>query len=132
MTTTRTIGQLGDLNLQALYIKANEWLKDIDGLEEEVGFFKNVFQRYFSEPGPEIAYRIREVQSRLYDLDIRKHVVRSEILNHLEVLKLLIKEFITQDEETLREQHATIEVRMKALDLSFKRFKTEIFDFIAD
>lgn len=121
------VEKLGDLDLQALYIRTNEWLDDIDFLGDEIRFFKKILKMYFSEALPVFSQRKEQVEKQLSKLEINKHVIRAEIMNHREVLDLLIKNFISQEEENLRQQHLKLEVKITDLNQSFRKFKNELF-----
>lgn len=122
-----TIEKLGDLNLQALYIKTNEWLDDIDFLGDEIRFFRKILKMHFSDAAPSYAVRIEQVEKQLFKLELNKHAIRAEVINHREVLDLLIKNLIFQEEEALRNQHIKLEEEIAELDQSFRNYKNELF-----
>ena len=127
MSRIYPVEKLGNLDLQALYVKTNEWLDDIDFLEAEMGFFKKIFKMYLYDAVPGFTVKIVQVEKHLAQLELSKHVIRAEVINHREVLDLLIKNFITHEEEALRQQHLKLEVRVNELNQSFRKFKNELF-----
>ena len=127
MSRIYPVERLGDLDLQALYVKTNEWLDDIDFLEAEISFFKKILKMHFSGTVPGFAVKVTQIEKQLSKLELSKHVTRAEVINHREVLDLLIKNFITQEEETLRQQHLKLEVKVNDLNQSFRKFKNELF-----
>ena len=127
MSRIYPVEKLGDLDLQALYAKTKEWLDDIDFLEAEMSFFKKIFKMYFYDAVPGFTVKVVQIEKQLSKLELNKHVIRAEVNNHREVLDLLIKNFITHEEETLRQQHLKLEVRVNELNQSFRKFKNELF-----
>lgn len=132
MSRIYPVEKLGDLNLQALYIKTNEWLDDIDFLEAEMTFFKKILSIHFSGSVPGFTVKVVQIEKQLSTLELNKHVTRAEVINHREVLDLLIKNFITHEEETLRQQHLKLELRVNELNQSFRKFKNELFTLTED
>lgn len=127
-----TIEKLGDLNLQALYIKTNEWLDDIDFLGDEIRFFRKILKMHFSDAAPAYAVRIEQIEKQLFKLELNKHAIRAEVINHREVLDLLIKNLIFQEEEALRKQHLKLEVEIKELNQAIRKYKDELFHVTED
>ena len=127
MSSINPIEKLGDLNLQSLYIKTNEWLDDIDFLGDEIRFFKKILKMYFPHVNPAFALKTEQAEKQLSKLEINKHVIGAEVINHRKVLDLLIKNFISQEEETLRQQHLKLEVKITELNQSFRKFKNDLF-----
>lgn len=127
MSRIYPVEKLGNLDLQALYVQSNEWLDDIEFLEAEMSFFKKIFKTYFYGAVPGFTVKVVQVEKQLSKLELSKHVIHAEVINHREVLDLLIKNFITHDEETLRQQHLKLEVKVNELNQTCRKFKNELF-----
>ena len=124
--------KLGDINLADYYSRANEWLNDLDFLEDELRFFKKILKLHFSNTVEATAVQIELVERQLAKLELNKHVIKAELNNYREMLDLLIKNMITQDEDFLREQHRTLELRIHLLNQSYQSFKNELFHVTED
>lgn len=131
-TRIHPIEKLGNINLADYYSRANDWLNDLDFLEDELRFFKKILKLHFSNTVEATAVQIELVERQLAKLELNKQVIRAELNNYREMLDLLIKNMITQDEDFLREQHRTLELRINLLNQSYQTFKNELFHVTED
>jgi len=121
------IEKLGDLNLQQLYLRTNDWLDEIDFCESEVRFFKKVSDLYILKSDAVAKSRVEQLQSELFQLQLDKHSIRTDIINHREVIELLIKDLISMKEEELKTKHEDLESRIAQLNQSFMNYKISLF-----
>ena len=121
------IEKLGDLNLQQLYIRTNDWLDEIDFCESEVRFFKKVSDLYILKSDTVAKRRVEQLQNELFQLQLDKHSLRTDVINHREVIELLIKDLISMKEEELKEKHEDLESRVSQLHQSFMNYKISLF-----
>jgi hypothetical protein len=124
------VEKLGAINLQELYLRANDWLDDIDFLDDELRFFKKILKLHFSLPAN--AIRIEFVEKQLFRLELNKQMIRAEVINHREVLELLIKNLISLEEDNVRDQHRDLEQKLTELNILFKKFKSDFFHLTED
>jgi len=126
-TNIYPVEKLGSLDLQQLYSRANEWLDDIDFCETEVRFFKKVSDLYILKSDKVTRNRIEQIQKELFQLQLDKHVIRADVINHREVIELLIRNLITQDEQQLKQRQEDLESRISQLNNAFRDFKNSLF-----
>jgi hypothetical protein len=126
------VEKLGDINLQDYYMKANDWMDDLDYLEDELRFFKKILKLHFSDTVDATAVQIEQVERQLSKLELNKEMIRVQVINHREVLDLLIKNLITQEEEFILKEHRDLGLKIMGLNQSFKMFKTEFFQKTED
>lgn len=121
------VEKLGDINLQDYYIKANDWLDDLDYLEDELRFFRKMLKLHFSDTAEATAVQTEQVERQVAKLELNKEMVRAQVINHREVLDLLIKNLITQEEEFILKEHRDMGLKIMGLNQAFKMFKTDFF-----
>jgi hypothetical protein len=121
------VEKLGDINLQEYYLKANDWLDDLDYLEDELRFFRKIMKLHFSDTAEASAVQTEQVERQLAKLELNKEMIRAQVINHREVLDLLIKNLITQEEEFILKEHRDMGLKIMGLNQAFKMFKTDFF-----
>lgn len=121
------VEKLGDINLQEYYLKANDWLDDLAYLEDELRFFRKIMKLHFSDTAEATAVQTEQVERQVAKLELNKEMIRAQIINHREVLDLLIKNLITQEEEFILKEHRDMGLKIMGLNQAFKMFKTDFF-----
>jgi len=121
------VEKLGDIYLQDYYIKANDWLDDLGYLEDELRFFRKLLKLHFSDSAEATAVQTEQVERQLAKLELNKEMIRAQVINHREVLDLLIKNVITQEEEFILRENRDLGLKIMGLNQSFKMFKTDFF-----
>ena len=121
------VEKLGDINLQEYYLKANDWLDDLAYLEDELRFFRKIMKLHFSDTAEATAVQTEQVERQVAKLELNKEMVRAQVINHREVLDLLIKNLITQEEEFILKEHRDMGLKIMGLNQAFKMFKTDFF-----
>jgi hypothetical protein len=115
-----------DIYLRDYLKKANEWLSDLNFLGGELQYFEKILELHFTD----IDTRTHEagaVKTQLRLLVLTWEFTRAEVINHREALDLLLKDLITLEEDLIRDQHETLQVKIIGLEQSFKMFKTDFF-----
>ena len=105
-------------------------LNDIDFLDDELRFFKKILKLHFSLPAN--AIRIEFVEKQLFRLELNKQMIRAEVINHREVLELLVKNLISLEEDNVRDQNRDLEQKLTELNILFKKFKSDFFHLTED
>ena len=121
------VEKLGDINLQEYYLKANDWLDDLAYLEDELRFFRKIMKLHFSDTAEATAVQTEQVERQVAKLELNKEMIRAQVINHREVLDLLIKNLITQEEEFILKEHRDMGLKIMGLNQAFKMFKTDFF-----
>lgn len=121
------VEKLGDINLQDYYLKVNDWLDDLDYLEDEIRFFRKIMKLHFSDTAEATAVQTEQVERQLAKLELNKEMIRAQVINHREVLDLLIKNLITQEEESILKEHRDLGLKIMGLNQAFKMFKADFF-----
>ncbi len=119
-----------EFELQELYILSKHWMQDISFIEDEIRFFKTIFDKYWD---PAL---INEPNSM--HADFKQKITQQE--GNIDNLKLRIREYLKFLEPFINDQEKMIDLsliekfnvlggKIKSLFESTRQTKTELFKY---
>ncbi|MGV3508433.1 MAG: hypothetical protein ACO1N7_04025 [Sphingobacteriaceae bacterium] len=114
-------------DLITLYLKVNDWVSDLDFLEDESKFFKKVIAKYLLTVNASENRRIKQVQMQLYKLEEAKSLLNDELLNLRHLLDRQIKRFTKEQDDKIRDLDKALEFKISQLNDSFRTFKLALY-----
>lgn len=120
------------IGLNTLHAETIEWLSEIEFGKTELSFLNKLLDKYF--------LRIEDTArlSALFDLDKRLKgfklndlkLLHKVMVMHENRLDALDENMFSQDEQMVRDEHATIKLKAEVFTDNIKKIKREIFDFV--
>ena len=116
--------------LQELYILSNHWISDINFIEDETRFLKNVVDKYLAPilKDDQLA-KANDFNKNLLQLEANIPALKTEISDFLKFIKPMINESNQEIGINLLEKFTTLEAEMKTLFESVKQIKKSLFSF---
>jgi hypothetical protein len=125
MTNLNTDSQLEN-ELQELYILAGHWSADLDFLEEELQFFKNVVNRYPAARVDEI-YPQETFRQKVQELELHLADLRVKIPHFLNFLSPFIADLNKPMDLSLLELYNTLLTELQSLFKVVRATKKQLF-----
>ncbi len=112
---------------EELYLRTDDWLSDLDFLSDEIGFFKKIIKNYLRDMDHEITERVEQADKHLRDLELTRHLLRADIINHRDTLNDIMIDKNSVNEKELREKNQELRSRFVELNKRNRDFKDELF-----
>jgi len=117
--------------LQELYLENKETLSDILFLEDESRFFQKLFDKVLLSPIKEEKFQeIESVNSSLAELQNRREKLKTVLTNQQLSIESMLKNADMKIELSLVDQNTIITAEIKALLISDKLVKKELYALV--
>ena len=117
--------------VEELYLATNYWLSSVDFSCEEFHFFKKILKSFRDGSLGGLNAQVVNMQQCLYQLELKRHLLKAEIINYRVLLDLQLKEMILNGDSPslagLLAQHQKLHQDFLALSGEVNRFKDELF-----
>ena len=116
--------------LQELYILSTHWISDINFIEDETRFLKNVIDKYLAPilKDDQLA-KAKDFNKTLVQLETGIPMLKIKISDFLHFINPMINESNKEIGVNLLEKFTSLETEMKSLFESVKKIKKSLFSF---
>jgi hypothetical protein len=114
-------------DLASLHVESQSWLSEIEFWEDELAFFYTLLHSKLSRqayPTEEIATLDKLLVSINSD---KLTTIKDEALNHERSLALVMKSTSLSEEDTYRDMHRQLSIKMIDVHKAIKDFKKEVY-----
>ena len=134
MKTTVALDPELECELQELYMLSNHWISDIQFVEHEIRFLKNILHKYLVPAlKNDQLIEMETFNKTLTRLNADIPVLKNKILDLLKFIgPYLIDETNTEINLSLLEKFTALETEIKALFENVKQVKRLLFSFIEE
>lgn len=117
--------------LQEIYLQNKQWLSDVLFLEDEAAFFKKLFGSVLSSVIKEnLVAEVLFINASMIDLEIRRNEQKNLILKNQHLLEGMLKDEKGKIDLKFINEHEKIVEEIKALFISEKLLKKELYTLV--
>lgn len=113
--------------LQELYILARHWLADLDYLEEELQFFKNILRKYCASSPAETDPQNTAFERKVFEMEDNLATLRKCIPDFLNFLAPFVENPGMQMDLTFLGKYNTVRTQLQSLFAAVRTTKKELF-----